>query len=659
MQRFPLLFAPSNAKDNQYPALKWQPHALRRLFTHYSVSDEWLHSQIDLARYIHVPVGNIPADHHAFACDVFFARQLRRQNHVLWVSPSTRPDLGGKEDDDNRLMTDSMDRDTLTINNPGVYETACVDITLVSLPVSAVVQSALVNDKEGTGGVTGNFDTTQHNLDDMMGRHLASAVTPFDESAQCMPAFRVMKSMVNVWLQQVVRHADAKADELLQHFYRWLKSPTALLFDPALLRMVRDMMKKLFLQLVGELQTLGGTPIYASFNRLLLRTEKTSARDAREYTQYILDVVRRKQLFSILHLDPTTIWEHLVWMDPANYGGVNESSVMGSMKRVPDEAGSLQSTPRRPKRVALQEDEDADDVAPSSSSRRPVPRRPARVLEDSEDDEDDDHHSRRNPPDSPAAASEGSVDHLHLHGSDVEDEDEEEGDMRARRDGPRRQNRRRRRSRPQQSESGDMPEDGYSTPTSSHRTPRSTQGPDFEILMHWNIQKYLPENMCQEQFEKAVAKWILMSYGARREARQGRGGVGQTPIKNRGLAQASSQPSQKPAQTNIRRDLTELLMRSVKGIHDVMPGDTSALEQSADFPLLAGSHLKLTNPALEFIKFVTHILLFDKKARSDSARLKRDLLRIINVREFAPETKFQDPCDTFLLHEVICTFCNV
>ena len=70
---------------------------------------------------------------------------MRRQNHVLWVSPSTRPDLGGKEDDDNRLMTDWMDRDTLTINNAGVYETACVDIALVSLPVSAVVQSSLVH----------------------------------------------------------------------------------------------------------------------------------------------------------------------------------------------------------------------------------------------------------------------------------------------------------------------------------------------------------------------------------------------------------------------------------------------------------------------------------------------------------------------------------
>jgi hypothetical protein len=40
------------------------------------------------------------------------------------------------------------------------------------------------------------------------------------------------------------------------------------------------------------------------------------------------------------------------------------------------------------------------------------------------------------------------------------------------------------------------------------------------------------------------------------------------------------------------------------------------------------------------------------------ARLKRDLLRIINVREFAPEAEFSNPCLSLVLAELACRHCN-
>jgi DNA polymerase epsilon subunit 1 len=44
-----------------------------------------------------VPVGNIPKDTTLFGADLFFARHLRKQNFVLWYSPTEKPDLGGKD----------------------------------------------------------------------------------------------------------------------------------------------------------------------------------------------------------------------------------------------------------------------------------------------------------------------------------------------------------------------------------------------------------------------------------------------------------------------------------------------------------------------------------------------------------------------------------
>ncbi len=41
------------------------------------------------------------SDFTVFVSDVLYARQLKKENHLLWVSGTDKPDLGGKEDEDN------------------------------------------------------------------------------------------------------------------------------------------------------------------------------------------------------------------------------------------------------------------------------------------------------------------------------------------------------------------------------------------------------------------------------------------------------------------------------------------------------------------------------------------------------------------------------
>lgn len=74
-------------------------------------------------RYFHIPVGNLPEDISTFGSDLFFARHLQRHNHLLWLSPTARPDLGGKEADDSRLVMEFDDRATVEINSSGCYST--------------------------------------------------------------------------------------------------------------------------------------------------------------------------------------------------------------------------------------------------------------------------------------------------------------------------------------------------------------------------------------------------------------------------------------------------------------------------------------------------------------------------------------------------------
>jgi DNA polymerase epsilon subunit 1 len=94
---FPTVTAPSNTSDNNYPdPLQWQRYASKRLLYQCSLVENWYQQQVEVARWAHVPVGNLPGESAVFVTDVFFARALRKQNHCLWVSPSSRPDLGGR-----------------------------------------------------------------------------------------------------------------------------------------------------------------------------------------------------------------------------------------------------------------------------------------------------------------------------------------------------------------------------------------------------------------------------------------------------------------------------------------------------------------------------------------------------------------------------------
>lgn len=157
---------------------------------------------------------------------------------------------------------------------------ACVELDLQSLAVNTILQSQHVNDMEGGASLGVSFDVIQQSsLEDMMmGNHGASTVASYDETALCSNTFRyksitftqvvigcyifvvypfyplpymsyrILKSMVVGWVREITQFHNVYADNQVMHFYRWLHSPSSLLYDPALHRTLHNMMKKVFLQ---------------------------------------------------------------------------------------------------------------------------------------------------------------------------------------------------------------------------------------------------------------------------------------------------------------------------------------------------------------------------------------------------------------------------
>ena len=75
-----------------------------------------------------------------------------------------RPDLGGKEADDNRLMTEMEHGRSVVVNNPGIYRNVCAELDIDALAVNTLLQSHAIHDLEGTAGAVAFDSDPQANL---------------------------------------------------------------------------------------------------------------------------------------------------------------------------------------------------------------------------------------------------------------------------------------------------------------------------------------------------------------------------------------------------------------------------------------------------------------------------------------------------------------
>ncbi|KAG8951372.1 DNA polymerase epsilon catalytic subunit [Tulasnella sp. 424] len=310
VDRFPVLLWSGSKSGHSLEIFPWQSDVVRKMLSRYLGMGPWLYRVIHEAAYYDVPVGNIEGDEPLFYTDIDFARRLLKKDMVLWWSSSGKPDLGGREDDAHAFE----DLVNPEINVPGCYSNVCISVQIKHLALNAVAQSAMVNEMEGSGGATA-FDSTSHTLDEYA-KGDARTDASLGDTAVSPQAFAVLKEMVRGWL-------DGKDSVHLgiDHFWRWLASGAAQLFDPGLQRFVHGLMRKTFLQMLAEFRRLGSHVISADFGRILLLTAKPPG-TAFAYATYLLTAINSHELFKGVKLDIDTYYDFLLYMDSANLGGM-------------------------------------------------------------------------------------------------------------------------------------------------------------------------------------------------------------------------------------------------------------------------------------------------------------------------------------------------
>ena len=118
-------------------------------------------------------------------------------------------------------MADAEEGKSIEINNPGAYPTCCIQLSLDGLAVNTVLQSQHINDHEGASGSSISFDwAPQASLEELI-EGTGASLSVYDEAALCSSAFKILRGMINSWLNEVTNHANYYADLQLQHFYRY------------------------------------------------------------------------------------------------------------------------------------------------------------------------------------------------------------------------------------------------------------------------------------------------------------------------------------------------------------------------------------------------------------------------------------------------------
>jgi DNA polymerase epsilon subunit 1 len=163
------------------------------------------------------------------------------------------------------------------------------------------------------------------------------------------------------------------------------------------------------------------------------------------------------------------------------------------------------------------------------------------------------------------------------------------------------------------------------------------------VISSWSIRNYLPSEIAQEYFRIIIGKFSKDVLRKQEKLRV----EGSELMLSAETAESILQYKRKL----VSKHFASYLTRAVGEITKDGGGPES-------FPRLPGSHLKFTNPALEFVKSVIAVLELDGDVQNEVHALKRSLLAQIGVAEYSGAAKWENPCAKFILPDVFCTECN-
>ncbi|KAL2197482.1 hypothetical protein P885DRAFT_77165 [Corynascus similis CBS 632.67] len=197
----------------------------------------------------------------------------------------------------------------------------------------------------------------------------------------------------------------------------------------------------------------------------------------------------------------------------------------------------------------------------------------------------------------------------------------------------------------------------------------------LQMIMHWQMATFLPIRL-QPTFRDWVVEFIELMHGIKRPATgsdpTATPRLTQLPLRNTAAGLAEDAPGQiilgKAFEKSLKKEITALITTQKRELlHPELAADYS-------FPTLPGSHLAhltplktaKTTPAsstvnlvLELVKSLMQILSLDKNITLEARLLRKELLALFDIREFARQGTFVNPSETLRLAQLSCDNCTM
>jgi DNA polymerase epsilon subunit 1 len=176
----------------------------------------------------------------------------------------------------------------------------------------------------------------------------------------------------------------------------------------------------------------------------------------------------------------------------------------------------------------------------------------------------------------------------------------------------------------------------------------------LDDIMCWQLASFLPPTL-QPVFEQWVLEFIDLMHARKRPAP---GPDGSTPrvtqIPLRPLTVDPDEKTQilpKTFTKGLYKHISALLRRQhTEILHPELAGDYA-------FPSLPGSHLNLSNPALQLVKSLCQVLSLDRAISLEARLLRKELLNLFEIREFSADAAFANPSASLVVG-VVCDECT-
>ncbi|KAH7542023.1 hypothetical protein FEM48_Zijuj02G0029500 [Ziziphus jujuba var. spinosa] len=184
-----------------------------------------------------------------------------------------------------------------------------------------------------------------------------------------------------------------------------------------------------------------------------------------------------------------------------------------------------------------------------------------------------------------------------------------------------------------------------------------------DIISSWNIAEYLPKKI-QDHFVFIVSQFLYIPWNYAQKQAAIRASVQDGNSCTPSITVAAGESFESHLADYLKGQISSYFTDKLLGIvRDTVfhMKELSRSEVEHNVPLgLSRIDISVNkgDAALEFIKHVCAVLALDQNVQHDVLVMRKNLLKYVHVKEFAPEAEFRDLCSTFILPNVICSYCN-